>query len=614
MADRPPMKRILLPFLLLFGASALAAEAEIPLVSAMEMPYFVGQRIRIVGTLRDVFNDERDPNYAFFLVQTANGVAYATYKKSHSRNISLHTLIDATVEVGGFCLSTNDREQPRRYLGYVLMVSDALANNLVVIRPPPTDPFSVSEIDEDILTSPSQLQQLGRSRLRGCVLAVGKGQTILIETPSGSVSRISLAGEPVPDIGSFVETVGFPDTDLYRLNLTRAIWRATVPWPRKAGAAALPVSAKSILTDRQGRPCVNTRTYGKLIRLSGRVHTLQNDPDGSVVLQIEDDGFLFTVDTTACPEATAKLTAGCRISVTGICLMNIDNCRPNASFPQIHGFTVLPQAPDDIVVLERPSWWTAQRLSYSLLVALVVLVAILIWNRSLSVLAERRGRQLADEQLGHATSELKVLERTRLSAELHDALSQTLSGIAMQLGAIKRFARTDSERMLRHLDIAARTLKSCRDDMRNLLWDLRSQVLDEPNIEKALWQILEPYLDETKVRIRFAVPRARLSDSTARALFCIVRELTANAIRHGKATRVRIAGSLENGRLLCSVRDDGGGFDPATAPGAGEGHFGLQGIRERMDALDGNVTIDSTPGRGTKVTISMAAPNEEETA
>ena len=605
------MKRLLLSLLLLAGADAFAAEANLPLVSAMEMPYFVGQRIRTVGTLRDVFDDERDPDYAFFLVQTKNGVVYATYRKSNSRNISLHTLIDATVEVRGFCLSTNDREQPRRYLGYFLMLSDALANNLVVIRPPPMDPFSVPEIDEDLLISPAQLQQLGRRRMRGFVLAVGKGQTVLVETQSGGISRISLAGDPLPDIGSFVEVVGFPDTDLYRLNLTRAIWRSTDPWPRKT-AAARPTSAKAILTDRRGRPCVNTQAYGKRIRLSGRVHTLQHDHDGTVVLQVDDNGFLFSVDTTACPETTDRLTAGCLISVTGICLMNTYNCRPNASFPQVNGFTVLPQSPDDVIVLERPSWWTAQRLAYSLLVALVGLVGILIWNRSLSVLAERRGRQLADERLGHATSELKVVERTRLSAELHDALSQTLSGIAMQLGAIKRFARTDSERMLRHLDIASRTLKSCRDEMRNLLWDLRSQVLDEPDIEKALWQILEPHLDETRLRIRFVVPRARLSDSTARALFCIVRELTANAIRHGKASNVRIAGSLENGRLLCSVRDDGCGFDPGTAPGAGEGHFGLQGIRERMDVLDGTVTIDSAPGKGTKVTISMAAPNEEE--
>ena len=181
----------------------------------------------------------------------------------------------------------------------------------------------------------------------------------------------------------------------------------------------------------------------------------------------------------------------------------------------------------------------------------------------------------------------------------------------MQLGAIKRFSATDPERMSRHLDIATRTLKSCRDEMRNILWDLRSKVLDEPDIEKAIQQILEPCADEADIRIRFTVPRDRLTESTARAIFCIVRELVVNAIRHGGATSVRIAGSIENGLLLCSVRDNGCGFDPESAPGAEEGHFGLQGIRERMEAVDGSIEIESVPGRGTQVVLSMPAPFRE---
>jgi len=148
--------------------------------------------------------------------------------------------------------------------------------------------------------------------------------------------------------------------------------------------------------------------------------------------------------------------------------------------------------------------------------------------------------------------------------------------------------------------------------MRNILWDLRSQVLDEPDIEKAIQQILEPCTDETDIRVRFSVPRDRLTESTARAIFCIVRELVVNAIRHGGATVVYIAGSIEDGQLLCSVRDNGCGFDPASAPGAEEGHFGLQGIRERMEAVDGSIEIESTPGRGTRVVLSMPAPFKEE--
>ena len=71
---------------------------------------------------------------------------------------------------------------------------------------------------------------------------------------------------------------------------------------------------------------------------------------------------------------------------------------------------------------------------------------------------------------------------------------------------------------------------------------------------------------------------------------------------------------MENGLLLCSVRDNGCGFDPASAPSAKEGHFGLQGIRERMEAAYGSIDIESAPGCGTKVSLSMPAPfnNEQE--
>ena len=148
--------------------------------------------------------------------------------------------------------------------------------------------------------------------------------------------------------------------------------------------------------------------------------------------------------------------------------------------------------------------------------------------------------------------------------------------------------------------------------MRNILWDLRSQVLDEPDIEKAIQQILEPCSDGADIRIRFAVPRDRLTESTARAIFCIVRELVVNAIRHGGATSIRIAGSVENGLLLCSVRDNGCGFDPASAPGAEEGHFWLVGIRERVDAVGGSIEIESAPGKGTRISLSMPAPFKEE--
>ena len=105
--------------------------------------------------------------------------------------------------------------------------------------------------------------------------------------------------------------------------------------------------------------------------------------------------------------------------------------------------------------------------------------------------------------------------------------------------------------------------------------------------------------------MRFNVPRKLLPDNTTHALLRIVRELTQNAIRHGRAKTIRIAGCLENDRLLFSVSDDGCGFDTQNCPNVQLGHFGLQGIRERINQFGGEMSIKSEIGNGTKVTIAI---------
>ena len=73
---------------------------------------------------------------------------------------------------------------------------------------------------------------------------------------------------------------------------------------------------------------------------------------------------------------------------------------------------------------------------------------------------------------------------------------------------------------------------------------------------------------------------------------------------------VKVAGAVEDGRLLCSVRDNGCGFAPGQAPGMEEGHFGLQGIRERLKERGGSLTIQSAPGEGTKATLVIRLTSE----
>ena len=221
-----------------------------------------------------------------------------------------------------------------------------------------------------------------------------------------------------------------------------------------------------------------------------------------------------------------------------------------------------------------------------------LLAALSAWNFALNRKAERRGRELYEERASHAIAEKRVEERTRLAVELHDSLSQTLTGVALQL----EVGNTDTARTM---------LTACRSDLRRCLWELRSRTFEEKDLTEAIERTLEPHAVGAKVSVRFNVPRERLSDSETHTILRIVRELAVNAIRHGKATVVKVAGECHGNTISFSVTDNGCGFDPATAPGPEQGHFGLLGVRERLNDFGGSFELESAPGKGAKATISI---------
>jgi NarL family two-component system sensor histidine kinase LiaS len=198
-------------------------------------------------------------------------------------------------------------------------------------------------------------------------------------------------------------------------------------------------------------------------------------------------------------------------------------------------------------------------------------------------------------------------DRTRLAVELHDTISQNLTGATMQIGTAAQFVGTDAARAVRHIDIATRTLDACREELRNCIWDLRSNTLDEQDLNEALRRTVQRLVGEARLEIRLDVPREKLSDNTVHALMNIVRELATNAVRHGGASVVRIEGALEGGMLRCTVSDDGCGFDPDNRPGMAEGHFGLQGIEERIDELGGELDIHGGSGEGARISFRIPA-------
>ena len=593
-----------------------AADKKIPSVTSVDLygeeyHYTSSNNVYVsfTGIVTDQFHDESNPDYCFMTLADGYGSVYLSARTDKFPFIATNDYVGCRVSVVGLNAGTLDKSKgTRQYLHRELRLSER--GGFTVVETPKGDPFDVPLLSPTHSVMPDKLASLGSRKIVGRVLAVRSPNEILLLTPDDTVSRVSSRDGAPPQAGDFIEAVGSAETDTYFLNLTRARWRKAEPF-EAAATSPRKMTAREIMTQQNGHLLIDTKLHGQTVKIRSVVRSIPDPEFGNRTVFAESDGITFPIDVSSCPDALEMLEPGSTVDVTGICWVDIDDWRPTAVFPQAKGFTLVVRKGEDIEVISRPPWWTAGRLAVALSVVVGLLVVILVWNRRLKVLSEKRGRELAKEQVERATTELKVMERTRLSVELHDALSQTLSGIAMQLGAIRRFAASDLAKMSKHIEVATRTLKSCRDEMRNLLGDLRSQLLDEPDMEKALVRILEPQMDDAELHVRFTVPRARLTDMTARSLYSMIRELAVNAIRHGHATSIHVAGCIEDGRLLCSVRDNGEGFDPASAPGPEEGHFGLQGIRERMDAANGSVEIESSPGKGTRVVISMPAPADE---
>ena len=249
---------------------------------------------------------------------------------------------------------------------------------------------------------------------------------------------------------------------------------------------------------------------------------------------------------------------------------------------------------DGLKVLSRPSWWNLRHASISVGLLLGFVVLTLIWNRMLKQQVEKRSQELLKERLASFANRLKVEERTRLAVELHDSISQALAGVSMELSA-------------RHVDSAQKMLRVCRSELRNCMWDLRSRALEEPDMQTAIQKTLLPTINDSRLSIRFNVPRNSLSDNSAHVLVRAVRELVGNAIVHGHASTIHVTGELKDGWITCSIADDGCGFDTSRMPGVNEGHFGIQGIRERLSRINGNFSLVSSPGNGTKARLSIPA-------
>ena len=543
------------------------------------------------GTLRDVAESETAPRWLILVVCDRRDRMFVSVPDTPGTKDRLVGLVGRRVAATGVCLPKDPSRRMR--VGRTFKV--ATGEDVRLVDGESASP--VPDISDIRFARPTEILTLGRHSATGHIIAVWQGKHALLKR-KGYVTGLEFDDGIVPPrYGDFIKAVGLPESDLYRINLTNVEW-SRIKDDDCPLAEATPVSAQDIIARKFGYRLVRSEFHGRAISLRGVVRSLPND--GSRQMHVDCDGLLVPVDASSQPTCLDGIEIGCRVAVAGTCVVNQEKTRQSAAFPRMDGFTLVIRVPGDIVVTARPSWWTAARLIIVIGGLLAVLVAIVVRNRLQKSKAAR---------LAKLATDLKVGERTRLAVELHDSLAQNLTGVSLEIDTAGKLADEDPAEMREHLGRAARTLKSCRDELRNCLWDLRNRALEEGSMDEAIRQTLAPHVAGIEVALRFNVPRERISDNTTHAILRIIRELVVNAIRHGHAKKIWIAGGVDGDRLVFSVRDNGSGFDPATAPGFAEGHYGLVGITERVESFEGDFSIESSPGKGTRASVKLKMEN-----
>lgn len=222
---------------------------------------------------------------------------------------------------------------------------------------------------------------------------------------------------------------------------------------------------------------------------------------------------------------------------------------------------------------------------------------------------------LEDAQLkqdfGLKIIEAQEEERKRLSREIHDGPAQMLANVMMRSDLIERiFRERSAEEAFEEMKNFKKMVRSALYEVRRIIYDLRPMALDDlgliPTLKKYL-QTTEEYHKTAKVMFINLGQDRRLPTKYEVSLFRLIQESVHNAIKHAKAEEIEVRVDIKKDQITVVVKDDGKGFDLNEVKYQS---FGILGMKERVDLLDGDISIDSKVGVGTTVLIFI--PLEED--
>lgn len=195
-------------------------------------------------------------------------------------------------------------------------------------------------------------------------------------------------------------------------------------------------------------------------------------------------------------------------------------------------------------------------------------------------------------------------ERERIALELHDDMAQRLAALLVRLRLARQAPDTEEREEL--MEGMRGEIQECADAVRRIARGLRPPALDEVGVVAAIQSHVRSLVESGELTIKVEVEpspgAARLNRDTELALYRVVQEALANAMRHSQAAAVVVRIRTGPAGISATIEDDGRGFDPAQVGLRG---LGIVGMRERARNAGGELAIDSHPGAGTRVRVAI---------
>jgi signal transduction histidine kinase len=566
---------------------------------------FDSQPVSIRGIIQRV--ESPSGNFGARILVALKGGGHITCACVRFNRAEAARFVDSMVELQGVaCTYFNRRSEA---VGVRLQLNDE--KDITVLEPALEDPFAAPLVSiRDLLIFSPQPPTLHRQCARGTVTFSQPGKYFYIQDGDQAVRVTTLQPDELTP-GDVVEVSGFAEMTQYYVEIHEAVFRkigrAPVPAP-------VPINRETALQFVQPRIGLeNLDLEGRLVQIHGEIERIDlHSLDGPTIWLTQEDR---TFTALLAPDITAKDAAewkpGSRVVITGVCVMSLSAAWPALDYPRPVDFRVLTRSSKDIALVHPAPWWTIRRLVVALVSASIVLVVALgsVWILRRTVVQQTQ--KLASEIRARRDAEVEfkatIQERNRLAADLHDTIEQDLTATAFQLEAARALRHNSPAAAIQRTDLAYELLDRSRDGLRRSVWALRAGILEGRTFAEALRHLASRIERIYNIPCESSIQEdgSRVPEFEANHFLLFAQEALANALKHASPRRLTIAAIIDRERITISVSDDGSGFDTENAPGPKQGHFGLMGMRERLNALGGTLVIHSTPGQGTSVEASF---------